>query len=74
MARARCRATPSSGRKDLPCGGATDAKLCVVDESLPGERRDDLATMTLADIELVRTGEPAVPPVEPAQLDPSDPA
>ena len=67
---------PQLRRKDLALrAGATDAKLCVVDEELAGELPDDLATMTLADIELVMDEErPQEPPVEPAQLDPSDPA
>lgn len=67
---------PQLRRKDLAHRAtATGAELCVGDEELLGELPDAVEAMTLADVAGVMDEErPQAPPVEPAKLEPSDPA
>ncbi len=55
--------------------GVTNATLCVGDEELLGELGDTVEAMTLAEVRATMDEEsPQVPPLEPADLDPEDPA
>ncbi len=67
---------PQLRRKDLELRtGATGSALCVADETLAAELPASLAVMTLADVAAVMDEEsPQEPPLEPADLDPSEPA
>ena len=54
---------------------STSASVCVVDETLAGEVPGELEVMTLGEIAVVMDEElPQEAPVEPADLDPDDPA
>ncbi len=53
----------------------TNARLCVGDEELLGELGDAVDAMTLAEVQATMDEEsPQAPPLDPATLDPEDPA